>query len=330
MPGPVCAVDREGRIIYANPSMASLCGGRSPGDCMGKPARVVLESLPFEIQDALFSALREGKRVNVRSSLTGNVKERVVLEGEVFPITSPGEKLPSAAAWTAMVMQDGVPSREALAIEASRRKAKDLLSVVRHDILNQLTILIGFLQFSEDFIQDPTLRDFLGKEETAGQIIQALIEFTRDFQDLAVEDPRWMPLSSLVRSAQERTDPGNVRIEVQVGSIEIFSPPVLRHVFFTLLKNALDHAHGLTRVTISQVEENGSLLLVCEDDGPGIPEGKKRALFERGHGRNRGYSLWLSKEILSIIGASLQETGREGAGARFEIRVPEGMWRGGT
>jgi hypothetical protein len=37
--------------------------------------------------------------------------------------------------------------------------------------------------------------------------------------------------------------------------------------------------------------------------------------------------LFLSREILSITGLRIQETGEPGKGARFEIFVPKGAYR---
>lgn len=326
MPAPVCVVDGEGLILYANSALATLCGG-TRGDLPGKPAGLVLGVLPSGVRDSLFEALREKKRIKVAVTWDGEGKEPVLLDGEAFFFSLPGPGSLPAAAWTARVLPSSVPEAEVAAMAASRKKARELLSVVRHDILNQLTILIGFLQYSEDFVEDPQLREFLSKEEAAGQAIQALIEFTRDFQDMLVEDPRWIPVLPMIKSAMIMTDAGNVSIEPGVSTVEVFGSPLMKHVFVTLIKNALDHATGLTRITLTDERDGSDLLLVCEDDGPGIPAAERKALFDRGHGRNRGYSLWLSREILAITGGTLEENGREGSGARFEIRVPAGMWR---
>ena len=43
--------------------------------------------------------------------------------------------------------------------------------------------------------------------------------------------------------------------------------------------------------------------------------------------RNRGFGLFLAKEILSITGLTIEENGRAGTGARFEIRAPMGSFR---
>ncbi|HOT04067.1 MAG TPA: ATP-binding protein [Methanolinea sp.] len=329
MPGLVIVVNAERKVLYVNPAMADFCNRDDAAGFTGRPADEVLAPLPFEVQRALHSVLRTGSQVS--SCITWSEREKgpVILESIAFPISLPGKGPLAAAAWTASVRPAEAPDQEGLAIEASRKKTKDLLSVVRHDILNQLTILIGFLQFSEDFIDNPQVREFLAKEEAAGQVIQALIEFTRDFQDLAVEDPRWMALDSIVASARERVDTRGVSIVTDLGATEVYASPLIRHVFLTLIKNALDHAHGLTRIAISAEKGERDLVVACEDDGPGIPEAERKTLFDRGHGRNRGYGLWLAGEILSITGASIREAGRMGGGARFEIRIPQGMWRDG-
>jgi signal transduction histidine kinase len=46
-----------------------------------------------------------------------------------------------------------------------------------------------------------------------------------------------------------------------------------------------------------------------------------------GFGKNNGLGLALSREILSITGITIKETGEPGKGARFEMTVPKGMYR---
>lgn len=327
MADPVCVVDGEGTILYANRAMASLCGEADPQKIAGKPAGVALGPLPPRAREALFGALREKTRVRFAANWERGGHDPAVLDGEAFFFLLPGEGSFPAAALAARVVPEKVPGRQTAAIAASRRKAKELLSVVRHDILNQLTILIGFLQFSEDFIEDPKVREFVAKEETAGENIQVLIEFTRDFQEIITEDPRWIMVPAAIGSATGILDPGSVDIRVDVGPVEVFASPLLGYVFQTLVGNTIDHATGFSHITITGGSDGDDLLLTVEDDGPGIPEAERKMLFERGHGRNRGYGLWLSKEILAIGGAAIRETGEPGRGARFEIRVPGHMWR---
>ena len=59
----------------------------------------------------------------------------------------------------------------------------------------------------------------------------------------------------------------------------------------------------------------------------GIAAEEKEKIFERGFGKNTGFGLFLVREILSISGITIRETGTEGEGARFEISVPKGSYR---
>jgi len=68
-------------------------------------------------------------------------------------------------------------------------------------------------------------------------------------------------------------------------------------------------------------------MLVCEDNGAGIFGDDKEKIFNRGHGKNTGFGLTISREILLITGITIRETGQPGKGARFEIVVPKGMCR---
>ena len=69
------------------------------------------------------------------------------------------------------------------------------------------------------------------------------------------------------------------------------------------------------------------LNLIFEDDGAGIPKNENEKIFQRGFGKNTGLGLFLCREILSITGITIKETGEPGKGARFEIFVPQGFYR---
>jgi signal transduction histidine kinase len=69
------------------------------------------------------------------------------------------------------------------------------------------------------------------------------------------------------------------------------------------------------------------LTLIFEDDRAGIPNGEKEKIFQRGFGKNTGLGLFLCREILSITGITIKETGEPGKGERFEIVVPQGFYR---
>jgi signal transduction histidine kinase len=119
-----------------------------------------------------------------------------------------------------------------------------------------------------------------------------------------------------------------VRIEEDKTDVEVFADPLFEKVIYNLFDNALKYGgEGMTTIRVSSKETDDGLVIVCEDNGAGIPDDDKARLFTRGFGKNTGLGLFLSREILSITGLTITESGTPGRGARFEIHVPKGKFR---
>jgi K+-sensing histidine kinase KdpD len=93
------------------------------------------------------------------------------------------------------------------------------------------------------------------------------------------------------------------------------------------LTNARIHGKNVTEIRVGCRKNDHGLFLSIQDNGIGIPEELKREIFEPTMLQNRGLGLFIAKEILSITGLTIQETGVAGTGARFEIGVPTGCYR---
>ena len=78
---------------------------------------------------------------------------------------------------------------------------------------------------------------------------------------------------------------------------------------------------------MSARESPDGLIVLWEDDGAGIPVEEKERIFGQGYGKNTGLGLFLAREILSLTGIAITETGEPGRGARFEMKVPKGNYR---
>jgi signal transduction histidine kinase len=108
---------------------------------------------------------------------------------------------------------------------------------------------------------------------------------------------------------------------------EVFADPLVVKVFYNLMDNALRYGGKITTIRFSVQESGDDSLIVCEDDGDGVPANEKEKIFDRGFGKNTGLGLALALEILAITGITITEAGVPGIGARFEITVPKEAWR---
>jgi signal transduction histidine kinase len=107
----------------------------------------------------------------------------------------------------------------------------------------------------------------------------------------------------------------------------MFADPLIIKVCYNLMDNAVQYGKKITMIRFSVLKRNDEHLIICEDDGVGVLAEVKEKIFERGFGKNTGLGLALSREILSITGITIRETGDPGKGARFEMTVPKVMWR---
>lgn len=213
------------------------------------------------------------------------------------------------------------------AIQLANRKLNTLSSITRHDILNQITAIVMYLSLAEEEVTDPVVIEQLKKIEKVTELIQKQIRFTRDYQTIGENAPQWQDISVTIDNAIGGLDLKGIRIEKDIDGLEIFADYLLEKVFYNLVENSVRHGGKATVIRFSFRREGDDLILLCEDDGVGIPEGAKDRIFKREYYRNTGYGLFLSGEILSITGLSIRETGEPGKGARFEILAPKGTWR---
>ena|GEM_PF-1198552 len=209
----------------------------------------------------------------------------------------------------------------------ANRKLNLLNTITRHDILNQLTSLFGFLELVQQQVTDPGIQNFLEREKRAAETIKDQIEFTRDYQDVGIQTPEWQNVHDIISSAASTINLRDVTLTIDVGEVEIFADHLLRKVFYTLIENAMRHGGHITRLHFSVEYSPETLKIICEDNGVGIPVEAKEKIFQRKYFQNTGLGLFLSQEILSITGLKMIETGIHNKGSRFEILVPKVAFR---
>jgi PAS domain S-box-containing protein len=224
-------------------------------------------------------------------------------------------------------------SRKEDALQKANTRLNTFNFITRHEILNHLTVVKGYIELSREQIHDPLYRlapfllTFLDKELAAANAIQNLITFTRDYQNIGIRPPVWNDLTSTINLAAARVRLGSVTLTVDTGGVEIYADFVVEKVFFHLIDNAVRFGGRTSTIRFSCKESFEELLVICEDDGVGIKSDAKEKIFARQLSQHPGLDMHLAREILGITGITIKETGMYDKGARFEIRVPEGAYR---
>ncbi len=318
-------LDPNGKFTYIGPAIEKMAGDvrYSPSELIGK-----------DFIDYIYPTDRSRVRAQFRERLSGISRkstfrlltkvgdERWVLESS-RPIREDG----------AIVGVQGVflditdVKRMGAALKKANKKLNILSSITRHDILNQITSMDLYLELIEDDSEDPQKRrDFFEAAEGIMGNLERIITFTRMYEDLGVNEPEWQDIAAVVEQEMVPIS-GGLAVTNEVCGLEVYADCMLGKVFSNLVGNSVMHggdAHGVT-VSFEVYEAEGCIIVT--DDGVGIPTDMKEKIFQKGVGKNTGFGLFLSREILDLTGLSIRETGVPGVGARFEILVPEGNYR---
>jgi signal transduction histidine kinase len=212
-------------------------------------------------------------------------------------------------------------------LRESTRKLELLTGITRHDILNQLTTLSGFVELARHCSDEAELHEVIGHQEEIIRRIEENILFSRNYQNIGNSAPQWQSLSRVMERISEGMIETDGIIYRSLGTVEVFADPLLPKVFFNIIENSFRHGGAVNRIDIRYEKTPRGCTITFEDDGCGVSRGEKELIFQQGYGKNTGLGLFLSREILRITDIGIRETGIPGRGARFELTVPASNMR---
>jgi PAS domain S-box-containing protein len=207
------------------------------------------------------------------------------------------------------------------------RKLSMLSTITRHDITNQIFTILGYIHIAKDLGKEGKVYPYLEKIEGSMRVINDRIAFTGNYQDMGISPPTWQDLNGVFLYAISHLDLGSITRKTSITGISVFADPMLEKALFNLVKNTVLHAKTATEIRFFWQESPQGLILVYEDNGTGIAPGKKESIFAPDIRPTGGFGLFFVQEILALTEITIEETGKPGIGARFEMTVPKGSYR---
>lgn len=313
--------DGNGKVVYANAAACSMLGYTSE-----EIAKISIFDIDSSVSTERWNEYLHSK---VASDALPFDTAYAKKDGEqlLVEVTSDSFEYAKTIFVCSFIRDISDRKRSEKALMLANQKLNLLSSITRHDILNKLTIVLGYLELAKMVRDREKLEDFIKKIDDTIQVIQDQIQFTRDYQDLGVRAPEWQEPEMLFAKAISQLELGKVEVQTDLSGLAIFADPLLERVVYNLVDNALRYGERITGIRASYRLQGEELFWTVEDNGVGIPAKDKTQIFNKGFGKHTGLGLFLAREILAITGMSIMETGFPGKGARFEIVVPAGAFR---
>ncbi len=307
----------QGRVVEEVNDKASELLCRKAQDLTGNPLTVFWSS---DTEQEFFSQIgREGAvhAVETVFLLPDESSETVLVSAALLP-----EK---------RVIITFVEITRRVFAEKSLKAANDklkLLSRISHDHLHRtVDQMVQTVKNADEHGIDTIARDFFNQLRVLALHLKQQLFLTESYKNLGISPPAWLGVQQILESAIISLASGSVSPRFWTERLEIYADPLFQDVLIHVAGNAISHGITLKNLIVTYHEIPQGLDLILEDDGIGIPADKKQSIFDYDEEGHAGIGLFICREILGVTGMTITETGTEGKGARFVIRVPHGGYR---
>lgn len=225
---------------------------------------------------------------------------------------------------------------------ASERESirNSLLAALSHDLRTPLTVLFG----QSEILTLDLAAEGSPHATQASEIRQHVLNTTRlvnNLLDMARIQSggfnlkkEWLTLEEVVGSALKTLEPGSGGRHIALVLPEPLAlihvdGPLFERVLINLLENAVKYAGPKADIGIQARTAENRFTLTVWDNGPGIPDGQERAIFDKFARGNKesaipgvGLGLAICQAIVEVHGGTITAQNRPEGGARFCVTLP--------
>jgi signal transduction histidine kinase len=217
------------------------------------------------------------------------------------------------------------------------------LEAVSHDLRTPLTSILGSALTLEQTGHDLSRSDaadlvdrIAANARKLERLLGDLLDLDRLQRGIVTPQRRSTEIAELVRRSVadvDIPDGRSIDVEVEPATVAVDAAKVER-IIENLVSNALRHTPSAAKVWVRAAARDGGLELVVEDDGPGIPDELREAIFEpfrqapgsstAAHSPGVGIGLSLVRRFAELHGGRAWVEERPGGGASFHVFLPGG------
>ena len=233
-------------------------------------------------------------------------------------------------------------AQDALVRMESERLRNSLLAALSHDLRTPLTVLIGLaesLTLTKPCLSPVQLESAAAIRDEARRmstLVSNLLEMARIESGEVKLNLEWQSLEEVVGAALNaaRSMLSRHVVDARVPRdlpLVRFDALLIERVLVNLLENASKYTPSGSRVTLAAEVLADQLSVSVSDNGPGLPEGREEAVFQkftRGERESAtpgvGLGLAICRAIIGAHHGTIVGTHQPGGGARFIFTLPLG------
>jgi len=331
----VFAIDKERNIVHLNRRGEELSGYKAV-EVMGKPYNEFLKFIKEKdgSENVEFIKLALSGKLTKMKDHTQLIRKdgrKVHVADSAAPLKNKAGDIIGAI----VVFRDATQERE---IEHMR---EEMISLTSHQLKAPLTAIKGSVELLKG--------GQLGSEEKKRadeieEVAQSMVSLLGDLLGVSKIEQGSVELKlgptqveTLISDSIEQLSPIAKKRKVSVEfkkpdkplpTVEA-DPDYLREALGNIISNAIDYTKN--KVVIEIKQQDGALLLTCEDNGIGIPRDEQAKIFEKFYRTSNakqtkitgtGLGLSIAKAIIEKVGGKIWFESAENKGAKFYVSLP--------
>jgi PAS domain S-box-containing protein len=327
----VSLVDGDGVIRYESPSVERVLG-YAPDDLLGE---CVFDYVHPEDRERVVRAFEEVVRSSEPVTRRAEFRGRNA-DGSWSWLEAVTSNRPGSSRDEYVINSRDVTERKRYErrLEEQSEELEALNRLLRHDIRNDMTVVLGWAEELEAHV-DETGRSHLQRIITNGEHVVELTRLARDYAEM------------LSRKGEMETEPVSLRTVLrnevalrresfpeatfdcpgEIPDVAVDANEMLRSVFGNLLNNAVQHNDADRPVVeVSWNVRDEDVLVYVADNGPGVPDDRKDAIFGKGdgglEGDDTGIGLYLVQRLVSQYDGHVWVEDGDPDGAVFVVELP--------
>ena len=341
-PFPVLRLDKNGLLLFANPSA---------NHSLKEWQINVGEYVPERVKQMVAKALESAEKSEFEEDLGGEIFSFLVVpivSEDYVNIYGRGitkrRKAEEALMQAQSKLQEYASNLERL-VEERTKQLKDserlaaigaTAGMVGHDIRNPLQAITSDVYLAKvelDSVPDAewktnaleSLTEIEKNVTYINKIVQDLQDYARPLKPVAKQ----LNLSELIEGLIKNSRiPEEIKVvfKVQKEAANIVADPeIIRRVLANLITNAVQAMPEGGTLNISIAKEANDVVIILQDTGVGIPEEAKARLFTplfTTKSKGQGFGLAVVKRLVETMGGTVTFESEIGKGTRFIISLP--------
>ncbi|MFA9517364.1 PAS domain S-box protein [Halopenitus sp. H-Gu1] len=217
-------------------------------------------------------------------------------------------------------------------LEEQRDNLEILNQVLRHDIRNDIQLITAYTELFEAECDDEELQEYI---ETILENADHVVELTTSAREMAdvmlsaEEELQQVGLRTMLESEIQEVESAYPEVELTeettIPPVSVQANNMLGSVFRNLLKNAIQHNdREVPKVAVSATEREDTVVVRVADNGPGVPDNQKDAIFGKGEkgldSQGTGIGLYLVKTLVESYGGDIRVEDRAAYTSRPDSR----------